>query len=162
MILPQPAVLFDPYIATTALQEVVNVTKDKKDDRATRFQMVLRQYRRLVNSPNLKQILIKLVATKEEADVAKVLAKVTKEPASVHQGSFGGWIDPENLVFRAWDFQHEASTRFTLLGVWKDRPHLLFLPREMLNLIFTFGLAFFFWKLCWCCFIDNKVVKFCT
>ena len=90
MILPEPAVLFDPYIATAALQEVVNVTKDKKDDRATRFQIVLRQYRRLVNSPKLKQILIKLVATKEEADVAKVLAKVTKEPASVHQGSFGG------------------------------------------------------------------------
>lgn len=68
----------------------MNVTKDKKDDRASRFQIVLRQYRWLVNSPNLKQILIKLVATKEEADVAKVLAKVRKEPASVHQGSFGG------------------------------------------------------------------------
>jgi len=68
----------------------VNVTKDKKDDRATRFQIVLRQCRRLVNSPNLQQIVTKLVATKEEADVAKVLAKVTKEPASVQQGSFRG------------------------------------------------------------------------
>ena len=90
MILPQPAVLFNPYVAIVALQEVVNVTKDKEDDRATSFQIVSRQCHRLVNSPNLQQILIKLVATKEEADVAKVLAKATKEPASVHQGSFGG------------------------------------------------------------------------
>ena len=90
MILPQPAVLFNPYVAIVALQEVVNVTKDKEDDRATSFQIVLRQCHRLVNSPNLQQILIKLVATKEEADVAKVLAKATKEPASVHQGAFRG------------------------------------------------------------------------
>ena len=68
----------------------MNVTKDKEDDRATSFQIVSRQCHRLVNSPNLQQILIKLVATKEEADVAKLLAKATKEPASVHQGSFGG------------------------------------------------------------------------
>ena len=68
----------------------MNVTKDKEDDRATSFQIVLRQCHRLVNSPNLQQILIKLVAMKEEADVAKVLAKATKEPASVHQGSFRG------------------------------------------------------------------------
>ena len=68
----------------------MNVTKDKEDDRTTSFQIVLRQCCRLVNSPNLQQVLIKLVATKEEADVAKVLAKAIKEPASVHQGSFGG------------------------------------------------------------------------
>ena len=68
----------------------MNVTKDKEDDRATSFQIVSRQCHRLVHSPNLQQILIKLVATKEEADVAKVLAKATKEPASVHQGSFRG------------------------------------------------------------------------
>ena len=78
MVIARPAALFDPYAAIAALEEVVNVTRDKKDDRATRFQIVLRQCRPLVNSPNLQQILIKLVATKEEAAVAKVIAKATK------------------------------------------------------------------------------------
>ena len=64
MAIARPAALFDPYAAIAALEEVVNVTRDKKDDRATRFQIVLRQCRPLVNSPNLQQILIKLVATK--------------------------------------------------------------------------------------------------
>ena len=67
MVIARPAALFDPYAAIAALEEVVNVTRDKKDDRATRFQIVLRQCRPLVNSPNLQQILIKLVATKEPA-----------------------------------------------------------------------------------------------
>ena len=90
MVIARPAALFDPYAAIATLEEVVNVTRDKKDDRATRFQIVLRQCRPLVNSPNLQQILIKLVATKEEAEVAKVIAKVTKEPASPYHGSFRG------------------------------------------------------------------------
>ena len=90
MVIAQPAALFDPYAAIAALEEVVNVTRDKKDDRATRFQIVLRLCHPLVNSPNLQQILIKLVATKEEAEVAKVIAKATKEPASAYHWSFRG------------------------------------------------------------------------
>ena len=58
MVIARPAALFDPYAAIAALEEVVNVTRDKKDDRATRFQIVLRQCRPLVNSPNPEQILI--------------------------------------------------------------------------------------------------------
>ena len=81
MVIARPAALFDPYAAIAALEEVVNVTRDK---------IVLRQCRPLVNSLNLQQILIKLVATKEEAEVAKVIAKATKEPASAYHGSFGG------------------------------------------------------------------------
>ena len=90
MVIARPAALFDPYAAIATLEEVVNITRDKKDDRATRFQIVLRQCCLLVNSPNLQQILIKLMATKEEAEVAKVIAKATKEPASAYHGSFGG------------------------------------------------------------------------
>ena len=81
MVIARPAALFDPYAAIAALEEVVNVTRDK---------IVLRQCRPLVNSLNLQQILIKLVATKEEAEVAKVIAKATKEPASAYHGSFRG------------------------------------------------------------------------
>ena len=74
-----PAALFDTYAGIAALDEVVNVRKDKKDDRATRFEIVLRQCRPLINNPALQQILIKLVASKEEAEVLKVIAKQNKK-----------------------------------------------------------------------------------
>ncbi|KAJ7354912.1 AP-2 complex subunit sigma [Desmophyllum pertusum] len=54
MVTLRPAALFDLYTAIAAsaeLDEVVNVTKDKKDDRATRFEILLRQCRRLIKSP---------------------------------------------------------------------------------------------------------------
>jgi len=70
--------LFDTYAVIAALEEVVNVRKDKKDDGATRFEMVLRQCRSLINNPALHQILIKLVASKEEAEVAKAVRLVDK------------------------------------------------------------------------------------
>lgn len=50
---------------------MVNVTKEKKDDRASRFEIVLRQCRPLINNPSLQQDLIKLVASKEATEVAK-------------------------------------------------------------------------------------------
>ena len=37
MVISSPAALFDPYAAIAALDEVVNVRKDKKGGRATRF-----------------------------------------------------------------------------------------------------------------------------
>ena len=49
MVTLRPAALFDLYAAIAAsaeLDEVVNVTKDKKDDRATRFEILLRQCHR--------------------------------------------------------------------------------------------------------------------
>ena len=78
MVISRPAALVDPYAAIAALDEVVNVRKDNKGDRATRFEIVLRQCRPLINNPALQQILIKLVASKEEAEVANVIAKLNK------------------------------------------------------------------------------------
>ena len=85
MVIARPAALFDPYAAIVALDEVVNVTKIKKDERASCYETVLRQYRPLLSNPCLRQVLIKLVASKEEAEVAKVIVNV-----SVNQASFTG------------------------------------------------------------------------
>ena len=93
MVLARPAALFDPYAAIAALDEVVNVTKEKKekkDERVSRYEIVLRQCRPLLHNPCLQQVLKKLVASKEEAEVAKVIAKATKRPVPVNQGSFTG------------------------------------------------------------------------
>ena len=40
-VIASPAALFDPYAAIAALDEVVNVTKEKKDERASRYEIVL-------------------------------------------------------------------------------------------------------------------------
>ena len=135
MVIARPAALFDPYTAIAALEEVVNVTRDKKDDWATRFQIVLRQCRPLVNSPNQQQIFIKLVATKEEAEVAKVIAKATKEPASAYHGSFRGR--------RRGTFHMRPPTapRRWLCG---KMGHISRYCREALILIFTFVLIILF------------------
>ena len=59
MVIASPAALFDPYAAIAALDEEVNVTKKKKDERASRYEIVLRECSPLFN-PYLQQVLIKL------------------------------------------------------------------------------------------------------
>lgn len=54
MVISRPAALFDPYAAIAALDEVVNVTKERKDERALRFEVVLRQCRPLLGNPCLQ------------------------------------------------------------------------------------------------------------
>ena len=90
MVIARPAALLDPYAAIAALDEVVNVTKEKKDERASRYEIVLRQCCPLLKNPCLQQVLIKLVASTEEAVVAKIIAKPTKRPVLVNHGSFTG------------------------------------------------------------------------
>ena len=40
MVIARSAALFAPYAAIAALDEVVNVTKEKKDERALRYEIV--------------------------------------------------------------------------------------------------------------------------
>ena len=67
IVIARPAALFDPYAVIAALVDVVNVMKKKKDERASRYEIVLRQCRPLLNKPCLQQVLIKLVASKGRA-----------------------------------------------------------------------------------------------
>ena len=92
MVIARPAALFDPYTAIAALDEVVNAIKEKKDERAARYEIMLRQCHPLLNNQCLQQVLIKLVVSKEEAEVAKVIAKATKRPVPVNHGSFSGRV----------------------------------------------------------------------
>ena len=96
-----PAALFDTYAGIAALDEVVNVRKDKKNDTATRFEIVLRQCRPLINNPALQQILIKLVASKEEAEVAKVVAKLSKKARPREPRAVRG-TDAESSIIQTW------------------------------------------------------------
>ncbi|KAJ7331139.1 hypothetical protein OS493_020841 [Desmophyllum pertusum] len=77
-LISRPASIFDRFAALAALEHVVNVAHEKGDDRALRHSIILRQCRQLVDSPALQSALTKLVASKEEAEVAKVLEKAVK------------------------------------------------------------------------------------
>lgn len=77
-LISRPTSIFDRFAALAALEHVVNVAREKGDDRALRHSIILRQCRQLVDSPALQSALTKLVASKEEAEVAKVLEKAVK------------------------------------------------------------------------------------
>ena len=70
-LLAKPPELFDPYSAIAALESLVDIAREKGDARASRFGIVLHQCHPLLTDGNLQAILIKLIASKEEAEVAK-------------------------------------------------------------------------------------------
>ena len=90
LLISNPTALFDPYATRAALESLVDAAREKKDDRAKRFAVVLRQCRPLVNNPAMQSILMKLVADKEEAEVAKVIDKaVRRQSAPANRGQRG-------------------------------------------------------------------------
>ena len=66
--------LIDSYAAIAALEEV----QEYADKRYSSNQIILRKCRPLVADASLQNILIKLVASKEEAEIAKVIEKARK------------------------------------------------------------------------------------
>ena len=67
--------LFDSYAAIAALEEVVDLAQKYAGERYSRNQIILRKCRPLVADASLQNILIKLVASKEEAEIAKAIEK---------------------------------------------------------------------------------------
>ena len=65
-------VIFDLYRALAALEQLVDHVRDCKDERDKRCSIILYQCRPLLNSPAMQSVLIKLVADKEEAELAQV------------------------------------------------------------------------------------------
>ena len=56
----------------------MTVAKEKKDPESERYSIVIRQCRPLVGSKELQRFLVKLVASKQEAEIAKVIEKAVK------------------------------------------------------------------------------------
>ena len=74
----RPPVLFDSCAAIAALEEVVNLAQNYVDERYSRYQIILRKCRPLVADASLQNILIKLVPSEEEAEIAKAIEKARK------------------------------------------------------------------------------------
>ena len=69
--LARPSGIFDPYAALTAFDQLADVARDKSDQRASSFGVILRQTRPLLHNSAFQQLLLKLVGDKEEVAVAK-------------------------------------------------------------------------------------------
>lgn len=54
-------ILFDPYTVMSALKQVVSVAMEKRDNRAKRYGIILKQARPLISSRVLRSVIIKLV-----------------------------------------------------------------------------------------------------
>lgn len=65
-----------------ALEQLVDVTREKRDASASRFAVVLRQTRPLLYSLSFQPLLLKLVGDKEEVQVAKEIQKALKQAPS--------------------------------------------------------------------------------
>ena len=86
--LARPPGIFDPHAAFAALEHLVEVARDKADERGPRFSVVLRQTRPLLTNPAFHYLLLKLVGDKEEVLVAKEIQKVLKS-APREQNAWG-------------------------------------------------------------------------
>ena len=70
--------LFDSYAAIAALEEVVDLAQKYAEERYSSNQIILRKCRPLGADASLQNILIKLVASKEEAEIVRVIKKARK------------------------------------------------------------------------------------
>ena len=70
--------IFDPDAALAALEQLVDAARDKVDDRASRFSVILQQTRPLLLDPSFQQLLLKLVGDKEEVAIAEKIQKALK------------------------------------------------------------------------------------
>jgi len=60
LIISKPQALFDPYAAMAALEQLVDFANEAGDERASRFRIILRQCRPLIQDQALKSVLIRL------------------------------------------------------------------------------------------------------
>ena len=78
-LLARPAAIFDPHASLAALEQPVDLAREKGDERANRFGLVLRQTRTLLYNPSFQHLLLKLIGSKEEVLTAKKIQKALKQ-----------------------------------------------------------------------------------
>lgn len=82
--LARPSGIFDPHAALTAVDQLTDVARDKSEQRASRFGVILCQTRPLLHDSAFQQLLLKMVGDKEVA-MAKEIQKVLKRSLPQYQ-----------------------------------------------------------------------------
>ena len=83
LLVSKSSALIDPYAALAALEQLVDSAREVRDEIAKRYAVILRHCRPLVHNSAIQSVLIKLVAGKEEAEVAKVIDKTIRRKPGV-------------------------------------------------------------------------------
>ena len=71
--------IFDAHATLAALDQLVDVARERADERATRFGIILRQTQALLYNPSFQHLLLKLIGSKEEVAIAKEIQKALKQ-----------------------------------------------------------------------------------
>ena len=82
-VLMKPAAIFDPHVAIAALEHLVDTAKGNSSDNATKYAIILRQTRPLVDNQMLQPLLLKLIGSDDEVRIAKEIQKTVKAGATV-------------------------------------------------------------------------------
>ena len=88
-LLARPAAVFDAHATMAAVEHLVDITRERGSDKASRYAIILRQTRPLLASPTLQPLLLKLVGSEEEVAIAREIQKALKSqcPASRVSGA---------------------------------------------------------------------------
>ncbi|KAJ7394924.1 hypothetical protein OS493_000761 [Desmophyllum pertusum] len=78
-LLARPAGIFHPHATLVALEQLPDLAREKADERASRFGIILWQTRPLLNNPSFQQLLFKLIGSKGEVAIAKEIQKAFKQ-----------------------------------------------------------------------------------
>ena len=103
LLVSKPPALFDPYAALVALEHLVDSAREVGHERAKRYAVILHQCRPLVHNSAMQSVLIKLVADKEEAEVANVIDKtIRRQPGVGYRDARAlgrtRWFRPKNVA----------------------------------------------------------------
>ena len=107
----RPPVLFDSYAATAAVEEVVHLEQKYADERYSRYQIILRKCHPLVADASLQNILIKLVASKEEAEIGKAIEKARKSNEKVDSNTTDRYESSNVFTSRTTRMSHLMYSR---------------------------------------------------
>ncbi|KAK3706547.1 hypothetical protein QZH41_013036 [Actinostola sp. cb2023] len=90
----RPSGVFDPHATLAALEQLVDIAREKGDTRSSRYAVILRQTRPLVSNPQFQQLVLKLTGDKDEVAIAREIQKALKHNATTRPQMAPRWMPP--------------------------------------------------------------------
>lgn len=77
--LRKPTGVFDPFLAISALEHLVDISREYRHESAHRYNVIFKQCRPLTQHPQFQNILMKLIGDREDREIAKVIEKTIQK-----------------------------------------------------------------------------------
>lgn len=90
----------DPFAILAALQKLADEARVSGDPSASKYEAILRQSRPLSSFPYFGNIIIRLLGSKEESDVANSMAKMTRQRNPGYFHPYARWNQPQHFGAR--------------------------------------------------------------